>query len=111
VLTACERQRGWLAALPQPNSPQVNILRRLSVSAVSSTECLAGKETFMLVLSRKEGEKIIVGDTIKVTVLEIRGNKVRLGFDAPDDVQIYRDEVAQKIRLEEIEKHLQPKSR
>ena len=47
----------------------------------------------MLVLSRKINEKIIIGDTIVVTVVEIRGDKVRLGIDAPSEVPVHRQEV------------------
>jgi len=54
----------------------------------------------MLVLSRKRGEKIIIGDQIVVTVLEIQGNKVRLGIEAPDEVEIHRYEVWVEIQEE-----------
>jgi carbon storage regulator len=47
----------------------------------------------MLVLSRKVGEEIIIGDNIRVRVLSIHGNQIRLGFVAPRDVQIHRDEL------------------
>jgi carbon storage regulator len=50
----------------------------------------------MLVLSRKEGEVIIIGDDIRVTVAEIRGNHVRLGFTAPPGVAIRREELPRK---------------
>ncbi|MBI1914142.1 MAG: carbon storage regulator [Planctomycetes bacterium] len=46
----------------------------------------------MLVLSRKLGEEIVIGDNIRVTVVAIRGNSVRLGFTAPVDVLIQREE-------------------
>jgi carbon storage regulator len=57
----------------------------------------------MLVLSRKVGEEIIIGDNIRVRVLSIQGNQIRLGFVAPRDVQIHRDELLQPDR-----KHPQP---
>lgn len=44
----------------------------------------------MLVLSRKADEEIVIGDRIVLTVLEIRGDKVRLGFEAPKDVVVHR---------------------
>lgn len=52
----------------------------------------------MLVLSRKADQKIRIGDDVVLTIVEIRGDKVRLGFDAPDDVFIDREEVAEKIK-------------
>ena len=48
----------------------------------------------MLVLSRKPGEKIIIGNGITLTVIEVKGNQVRVGIDAPDDVRILRAELA-----------------
>ena len=47
----------------------------------------------MLVLSRKPGEKVIIGNGITVTVVSVLGNKVRLAFDAPDQVRILRAEL------------------
>ena len=52
----------------------------------------------MLVLSRKKYESIVIGDNIIVTVVEIDGDKVRLGFEAPKEVTIHRREVYDKIR-------------
>jgi carbon storage regulator len=55
----------------------------------------------MLVLSRKKDEKIIIGDNITVMVIEIRGDKVRLGIDAPRDVTVHRQEVYEAIQREQ----------
>jgi carbon storage regulator len=52
----------------------------------------------MLVLSRRANQSIIVGTNITITVLEIRGDQVRLGIEAPRDVTVHRDEVAAEIR-------------
>jgi carbon storage regulator len=54
----------------------------------------------MLVLTRKLGEIIRVGDAVTVRVLEVRGNQVRLGVDAPADIRIYREEVYRAIQKE-----------
>lgn len=54
----------------------------------------------MLILTRKPGESIYIGDHIKVTVNEIKGNQVRVGIDAPSDLRIYREEIYLQI-LEE----------
>lgn len=59
----------------------------------------------MLVLSRKKNESIIINDHITITVVEIRGDKVRLGIEAPKDVTVHRREVyeaiQQQVRLQE----------
>ena len=50
----------------------------------------------MLVLSRKVGEEVMIGDNIKVRILEIQGNRIKLGFTAPDNVSFQRMEVTQR---------------
>ncbi len=55
----------------------------------------------MLVLSRKLGEAILLGDDIKIVVIDIRGNKVRLGIEAPSELPVHRQEVYDAIRLVE----------
>lgn len=55
----------------------------------------------MLVLSRKKDEKILIGDSITLMVIEIRGDKVRLGIDAPRDVTVHREEVYEAIKREQ----------
>jgi carbon storage regulator len=57
-------------------------------------------EGFMLVLARKIGESILIGETIKVVVLAATGSQVRLGIDAPKSVSIYRTEVYQRMHPE-----------
>lgn len=52
----------------------------------------------MLVLSRKVGQRVFVGDDIQVTVVDIRGDKVRLGFAAPSDVPVHREEIYRRTR-------------
>ncbi len=56
----------------------------------------------MLVLTRKSGESINVGDEITITVLEVRGNHVRLGIQAPHSVIIHRKELYEKIKSENL---------
>ena len=54
----------------------------------------------MLVLSRKKDEKIVIGDNITIMVIEIRGDKVRLGIEAPREVTVHRQEVYEAIQRE-----------
>lgn len=54
----------------------------------------------MLVLSRKENETIVIGRDVTITVVQIRGDKVRLGIAAPLEVPVHRGEVADAIRRE-----------
>ena len=51
----------------------------------------------MLVLTRKTGQSILVGDTVRITVIELSPGVVRLGFEAPQDVPIYREEVYKEL--------------
>ena len=59
----------------------------------------------MLVLSRHKGEVIVIGDNIKIVVVEIKGDKVRLGIDAPKEVTVHRKEVWDKVKEKENEEH------
>lgn len=54
----------------------------------------------MLVLSRKPGERILIGDDVAVTVVRIGPNTVRIGIDAPRDMNIVRDELCQTVEVE-----------
>ncbi len=54
----------------------------------------------MLVLSRHRDESIMIGDEIVVTIVDIRGDKVRLGIDAPQDIPVHRQEVYDAIQRE-----------
>jgi carbon storage regulator len=55
----------------------------------------------MLVLSRHKGERIVIGNDIVLTVVEIRGDRVRLGFTGPQEVPIHREEVFQRVIQEQ----------
>ena len=57
----------------------------------------------MLVLSRQKDETIIIGDNIEITVVDIRGDKVRLGVSAPKEISVHRKEVYEAIRRENRE--------
>lgn len=57
----------------------------------------------MLILTRKQGESVFIGDNIKVTVVEVKGHQIRVGIDAPKEIRIYREEIYYQI-LEENKK-------
>lgn len=54
----------------------------------------------MLILTRRPGETLVIGDSITVTVLETRGSQVRIGIEAPKDIPVHRQEVAERIARE-----------
>lgn len=55
----------------------------------------------MLILSRRVGESLIIGDDVTVNVLGVKGNQVRIGVDAPKDVPVHREEVYDRLQEEE----------
>jgi carbon storage regulator len=64
----------------------------------------------MLVLSRKRDERIVIGDNIVITVVEVRGDKVRLGIEAPSEVPVHRQEVIDAMRRSEAQTKAPPTS-
>lgn len=56
----------------------------------------------MLILTRRVGEALIVGDDVTVTILGVKGNQVRLGVNAPKDVSVHREEIYQRIQQEKM---------
>ena len=60
----------------------------------------------MLILTRKVGESVLIGDDISITVLSVRGNHVKLGVQAPKEVSVHREEIYQRIQQtkEELER-------
>jgi carbon storage regulator len=62
----------------------------------------------MLVLSRQRDESIVIGDNVVVTIVDIRGDKVRLGIQAPGEVPVHRQEVFEAIQRENRRGQLQP---
>jgi carbon storage regulator len=61
---------------------------------------VAGKERQMLILTRRVGERLMIGDDVSVTVLGVKGNQVRIGVDAPASVGVHREEIYERIQSE-----------
>lgn len=57
----------------------------------------------MLILTRRVGETLMVGDDVTVTVLGVKGNQVRIGVNAPRDVAVHREEIYERIKREQAE--------
>ena len=54
----------------------------------------------MLILTRRVGEKLVIGENVIVTVLGVKGNQIRIGIDAPAEIQVHREEIFKRIQAE-----------
>lgn len=82
----------------------VNISSILTDSKVGSKTGLKLERTLrMLVLARKVGQSIVIGDDVELTVVEVRGEQVRLGIQAPRSIAVHRKELLEQIKAENIQ--------
>jgi len=76
------------------------VVRRDILASTLQAVILSLKEPAMLVLSRHRDESIMIGDNVMITIVDIRGDKVRLGIDAPQEIPVHRQEVYDAIKRE-----------
>ncbi|MCW9715798.1 MULTISPECIES: carbon storage regulator CsrA [Avibacterium] len=55
----------------------------------------------MLILTRKVGESLLIGDEISITILSVRGNQIKVGVNAPKEVSVYREEIYQRMKKQD----------
>ena len=74
----------------------LKIIIRTALASSHTTVKLVG-EGVVLILTRKVGETLVIGDEVEVTVLSMKGNQIRLGVKAPKEVAVHREEIAKKL--------------
>jgi carbon storage regulator len=57
----------------------------------------------LLILTRKVGEALMIGEEVTVTVMEVKGNQVRIGIKAPRDVEVHREEIYERVQAEKAQ--------
>ena len=99
--TTGQRQQWTLPIEAHLGRSKLPALNKTILNCVASSPGPERKEPLMLVLSRHRDESIMIGDDIVITIVDIRGDKVRLGIDAPTDIPVHRQEVYEAIKREQ----------
>ena len=60
----------------------------------------------MLILTRKVGEAVVIGDNVTVAIIAVKGSQIRIGINAPKDVTVHREEIYERIRREQFSERL-----
>ena len=60
----------------------------------------------MLILTRKVGETVVIGDNVTVAIIGVKGSQIRIGINAPKDVIVHREEIYERIRREQLSERL-----
>jgi len=60
----------------------------------------------MLILTRKVGETVVIGDNVTVAIIGVKGSQIRIGINAPKDVTVHREEIYERIRREQLSERL-----
>ena len=100
---ACKR----IVALPGSSKRdlrQESVAKPESALLEAKTANQQKKEPNVLVLSRQKDESIIIGDDVEITIVDVRGDKVRLGINAPRSISVHRKEIYEAIQREKAEK-------
>jgi carbon storage regulator len=77
------------------------IAMRFLISQLPVTHAKEARSPNMLILTRRVGETVMIGNEVTVTVLGVKGNQVRIGVNAPKDVAVHREEIYERIKREE----------